>query len=230
MRAARFSAAALALSSLLAIAWSIGAGGCGGIDYIWECESPDGADLGSANTANDPNNCPCTCCSTGPKNGKQYPQGVDCPGSGMDAGNDAEGGPLPASSVALCSGECWPPPPYGWGSPVLLWSGTVGDAPQCPDGAPYVFYNGYSGDSGDAFALACQGGASGACPVSGEVCAPVPAEGFSRCVVRDDVVPCPILGAPALEDYTEQHVFYEFSGQPVSPSTFCCLPSPSGQG
>jgi hypothetical protein len=116
--------------------------------------------------------------------------------------------------------------------PLLLWTGVELDAgaeshAQCPATVPWVYYNGYSGAT---FALGCVGGTTGACPVPGEVCGPAALEGFMQCVVRDGVVPCPIVGgAIPREEYTAQYVFYEIPGQPIVPSTFCCLPQGAQQ-
>src|ERR1700679_2270036 len=85
----RLTAGAVAVSSVLAVAWSLGAGGCGNQEvYIWECANPTtGMDLGSADNG-EPDACPCGnvggCCSNGPVNGKTSPQG-NCPYS--DAGD-----------------------------------------------------------------------------------------------------------------------------------------------
>jgi hypothetical protein len=111
--------------------------------------------------------------------------------------------------------------------PQLLWTGDAGDA-QCPTVAQWVYYNGYAGGT---FALGCTGDQSGACPAAGEVCGPGVLDGWSQCVIRDGVVPCPIIGGPDGGEYTQEQVFYEIPGQQIVFSTFCCLPaSPSPLG
>jgi hypothetical protein len=236
MKLFRFPALALVAASLLVIAWSISAGGCSQKELIaYNCFQPSEGEYGADGGpdlchCNVPppyadNSCPCT-------SGDIVAEGLtgiqifhDCmslvtgtggeAGDDADAGDDAEGGPLPE-----CNGACWPPPPHDWMDPLLLWRGDAGDMPQCPTAAPWVYYNGYAGDT---FALGCTGAPSGARPIPGEVCAPAFLDGFSQCVVRDGVVPCPTVGGTMLGEYTAEYVFYEIPGQPLVPSTFCCL-------
>lgn len=56
-----------------------------------------------------------------------------------DAGEAGAEGP-PAS----CSGLCLPLPPLGWSDPALLWIGAEIDAPDCPDVAPVIGYEGHA--------------------------------------------------------------------------------------
>jgi hypothetical protein len=253
MKVPGLPAVALALSSLLVIAWSIGAASCSGGPTIsvFGCASPGGQFLGTEDTEG--LTCPCTaaCCIDGPPNGKPYPQpgvgvqgscspadggaegGIICgPGTVLmgnecvpasdggsddgDPGDAAEDGPLPAA----CSGACWPPPPHDWTNPLLLWQGAEGDAGECPPTANSPYYN---GSEGSTFALGCTGYPSGTCTVPGDVCAPGALTGWSQCVIRDGVVPCPSVGGDSEDEYTVQYIFNE---TPLVASTFCCLSGP----
>jgi hypothetical protein len=222
MNALRLSMAALAVSSLLAVGWMVGTVGCGqGELKVYNCAVGTPGETGAEG---EPDPCHCdnpggaACACTDPNefqnsglSGQRLYQ--LCLQSLADAGDAGEGGPLSG-----CTGQCWPPPPHDWASPLLLWFGPESEVPPCPLAAPWVYYNGYADST---FALACTGDMSGACPVAGEVCAPTFVDGFSQCVIRDGDVPCPILGP-----YTEEHVFYAVAGQSILPSTFCCFPSP----
>jgi hypothetical protein len=206
----RFSAGALAVSLVLAAGWALSTASCGGTIYVWECAAPDGADLGAANTANDPTygDCPCKCCTHGPVNGHPYPQG-DCPFADAGAG---EGGPIP------CSGQCWPlVPEPNWTGPLLLGVGPASNRPLCPasgDSAPV-----WGGYGMDTFAVACTSQASGVCADLIHVCGPEGAEGFSACVLQAGDVTCPLV-----PPYTNRQVFYE-APPPLSglPTTLCCM-------
>ena len=237
MKVFRLPALALAVSSLLATAWALGVGACSDPSTLIDpnCLVPTPTETG-ADGGPDPCHCnlpgefaasSCLCTSNEPSgvNGLTWAQTYHLCMDQLppDAGDAAEGGPIPASA---CDGQCWPPPPYEWMMPLLLWTGAEADAPQCPPAAPWTYYNGYSGNT---FALGCTGGSSGACPVPGEVCAPTFVAGFSQCVIREGVVPCPIVGNPMSGEYSEEQVFYEIPGQPLVPSTFCCLAAPLTQ-
>jgi hypothetical protein len=200
----RASGIALFVSSLLAIAWSMSAGGCGNV-YVWICASPQGVDLGTDNTGDGTyGDCPCTCCLSGPVNGHPYPQG-DCPFA--DAG---DGGPLP------CNGQCYPGPPLGWSAPLLL---SISEGPataQCPDVAPEGLFDGPA--DGGGFGVACTSTASGVCSGLADVCGPTPADGFSPCVS--------VAGDHACVGVSPYSDLYVFDEATFGPTTFCCLPSP----
>jgi hypothetical protein len=245
MKVPGLPALALALSSLLVFAWSIGAASCGPGVWIWDCADPSGTYLGTADSTT-PNACPCVaaCCTDGPPNGKPYPQpgvafhgscssdaGITCgPGTvlvgnecvpasdGGDPGDAAEDGPLGAA----CSGTCWPVFPLDW-SPVLLWTGADAGPPSCP-WETFAVFDGVADDGTSTAALACATTVSGTCGM-GYVCGPAPVSGFSSCIMYESSnVPCVEAGP-----YPTWRLFYEGTApEPVLPSTFCCPGAPDG--
>lgn len=231
----RASGVALFVSSIAALAWAVSVGGCSSSPVLFDpnCFVPSvgahGADGGPDPChCNEPppyagDSCPCTSTAIFPgteETGQEvFTQCMALIPADAGAVDDAaEGGPLAAYSPPPCDGACWPPPPHDWITPLLLWTGNEADAPtQCPPVAEWGYYN---GSMGDTFALGCIGDQTGACSPAGEVCGPPYLGGWSQCVVRDGVTPCP-FGGPMGEVYTVQYIFYE---QPSEPSTFCCLP------
>jgi hypothetical protein len=224
MKIHRLPAVALAVSSLLAMAWALGAGACSAPQaVIPNCFVPNLTELG-ADGRPDPCHCniaPPYADSSCPCTGNQlFAEGLTgvqvyqvCMSMVPDAGDAAEGGPLPA-----CNGACWPIPPPEW-TPMLLWIGAESDAPPCPPSAPAIVYDGYGPGT---FAEACTSNASGACPDLADVCGPASTDGFWLCIYHEGDVPCLTLGP-----YAQHHVFYSAAGQPIDPTTFCCLLSPS---
>jgi hypothetical protein len=222
-------AVALALSSLLAVAFALGASTCNlqPLIYVPNCFVPQLDQVG-ADGGPDPCHCnvpppeqgsSCLCTSTQVvQNGLT---GIQVFNECMsllpdDAGDAAEGGPIPA-----CNGQCWPIPPPAW-TPILLWSGAESDAPACPYVAPTIVFAGNADDANGTFALGCASNASGSCPGFGDVCGPSFADGFLQCVLLDADLPCVSRGP-----YPDRLVFYESSpGAPILTSTFCCAPSP----
>jgi hypothetical protein len=216
----RASAAAVVLASLLAVAWTLSAGSCGGTIYEWECATPSGQNLGNYTTANAGayGDCPCVCCTSGPGNGQPYPQG-NCPwyDGGTDSGGDADGGPIPS-----CDGACWPGPLPGpeW-MQVLLWTAGDASAPQCPAVAPTDVFDG-NAELNNTAARACGSTASGWCAGLGEVCGPASASGFVPCIMQEDNHPCVGSGP-----YPVWSLLYQGAPpEPVSATTFCCAPAP----
>lgn len=61
--------------------------------------------------------------------------GDPCPDPAPDAG---------AEPVEDCSGQCVPKTPLGWSEPALLWFGPPEEAPECPESAPILGYEGYA--------------------------------------------------------------------------------------
>ncbi len=211
------------LAALLAVAWGCGTDHVVTYDCALGTPGETGADGG-------PNPCHCAtpgggdCACTSPDefqnsgfSGKQLFQ--FCLQSLEDAGDGAEGGPLLA-----CNGQCWPiqpdPSPNQWTAPQLLWVGTEID-PQCPGASPAPVWGGYGSGT---FALACTSNASGACSDPGAICGPANANGFATCVSQAGDVACPLVG-----QYVNRQLFYEAAGQPLDPTTFCCIAAPSIQ-
>src|SRR5262249_7966881 len=65
-------------------------------------------------------------------------------GSGGDAGSGGNEGSPGDAIQGICMGVCVSNSPPGWSPPVLLWSGTNGEEPDCPAEAPMGTYRGYS--------------------------------------------------------------------------------------
>ncbi|MCC6556375.1 MAG: hypothetical protein IT372_25730 [Polyangiaceae bacterium] len=55
-----------------------------------------------------------------------------------------------------CRGQCVPLPPADFSDPVLLWTGSDVDAPQCPPHAPVPFYEGHAGFDPGNYCPACE--------------------------------------------------------------------------
>ncbi len=219
MNMLRLSAAAVVVAAVL-IAAALGACDPGAVISV--CNIPT-VNERAADGGPDPCHCDpppalnitgCPCLSD-PTNQDAIDDYGQCFASFLDEEDAGLGGPL----TRACTGGCWPIPPLGWTQMALLWVGAESNAPPCPPSAPAVLYGGYGPGT---FAIACTSNASGSCPDLGDVCGPTAGEGFWACVYREGNDGCPLLGP-----YTEDHVFYEASGQPSQPSTFCCLPSPA---
>jgi hypothetical protein len=164
VNALRLPVAAAALIALYVAAAALGACSNGPllsdclIPTLGEVDADGGPDPCHCNPAPSLNITTCPCLSGGHPDKDAY---LACMATYreemMDAGASTDGGPIPG-----CTGQCWPPPPAYWTTPLLLWIGPENDAPSCPTEAPFVFYDGYAGGS---FALACTSGASGTCPM-----------------------------------------------------------------
>lgn len=58
-----------------------------------------------------------------------------------------------------CEGGCLPPPPLGFGDPILLWTGDAADeapVPACPAEAPDIVFEGYAGFGAEHACPACR--------------------------------------------------------------------------
>lgn len=127
LRLATMAAIIVTLASLATVA-------CDSVAHIYACDSPDPdtfAPDGGHDWCQCFHGCPC---------GDDY-QYHDCL-KYLDAGIgvDVDAGPSPG-----CAGRCLPEPPAGWTAPLLLWTGAETDAPDCPDVAEAVGYEGYAG-------------------------------------------------------------------------------------